>query len=55
MRHFAEKLKDDGFNVSYAELDKDNKRTSFTTILEQTIKKYKATRVIVTFLVNTEY
>ncbi len=49
MRHFAQELVEDGFDVEYFKLDSTNKKGSFSFYLEKTAKKHKINEAIVTF------
>lgn len=48
MRHFAEELKDGGFNVDYVRLDNKENTGSFSGELQRAVSRHGAGRVVVT-------
>jgi deoxyribodipyrimidine photolyase-related protein len=48
MRHFAEELKEKGFNVEYVKLDDDKNNGSFDSEISRFTKKYKPEKIIIT-------
>ena len=48
MRHFAQSLKDKGYQVDYIELDSAASKKSFTATLKAVLKRHKATKLICT-------
>ena len=49
MRHFAEELKDKGYQVAYTKLDDDDNASSFKGEIERAIKNYEPDCLITTF------
>lgn len=49
MRHFAEELREKGYNVRYTKLDDKENAGSFRGEVERAIKKHKPDEVVVTF------
>jgi len=49
MRHFAEELKEKGYNVHYTKLDDKNNSGSFKGEIERAIKEHNINKVVVTF------
>jgi len=49
MRHFAEELKDKGYNVHYSKLDDPDNAGSFRGEIGRAIKRFKPSKIIVTF------
>lgn len=48
MRHFADELRAEGFEVDYVRLDARGNRGSFTDELARAVKRHRAARVVVT-------
>jgi deoxyribodipyrimidine photolyase-related protein len=48
MRHFAEELKENGYNVVYKKLDENNKNSNLISEVLELAKKHKAKKIIVT-------
>jgi len=48
MRHFAMRLKDNGYNIQYIKLDDENNTGSFTGEVERIVKLYNVERIIIT-------
>jgi len=48
MRHFAEELRDKGWNVDYIKLDDDHNTGSFKGEVEHAISRHKPTNIIIT-------
>lgn len=48
MRHFAEELRDKGWNVDYIKLDDDHNTGSFKGEVERAISRHKPTNIIIT-------
>ncbi len=49
MRHFAESLKNSGYNVHYTKIDDEDNKGSYCEEVKKAISKYKISRVIITF------
>jgi deoxyribodipyrimidine photolyase-related protein len=49
MRHFADELRDKGYQLAYTRLDDDENTGSFTGEVRRAIEEYKARKLVVTF------
>ena len=47
MRHFAKELRDEGYELTYVQLD-EHKQSSFETVLEEFLKNKQPQKIIVT-------